>query len=146
MNFIDHKNFDPIIGSKEGQRYFAKVYQPNHDYLVSPKKGDANYKNRILNIRESDDIENPHEIDPMRDPAVAASRYVDSDGVKHIDMSLLKKKGNDRKKQDHELTRQEEEDQERDLLNFIFKYENFVKETAMIERVVRSTTSQDDDF
>ena len=29
MNLIDHKNFDPSIGTKEGQKYYGQVYKPN---------------------------------------------------------------------------------------------------------------------
>jgi hypothetical protein len=61
---------------------------------VSPKNNDHHYKNNVLKIKNLDVLINnpPNEIDPMRDPAVAASRYVDSHGVKHIDWSLITEK------------------------------------------------------
>lgn len=52
-NLMDHQNFDPIIGSKEGQRYYSKVYQPNQEYYVSVKNNDHDYKNNILKIKDN---------------------------------------------------------------------------------------------
>lgn len=120
-NFIDHKNFEPMYEAEEGQKYYGKVYQPNKDVYVSVK--DPGRKNKILKIQKPNAFVDPNEIDPMRDPLVAASRYVDAEGTKHIDLSLANRPKIKHKKV---LTKKDEEDRERDLLAFIFNYENFV--------------------
>jgi hypothetical protein len=127
-NLVDHQNFQPMLAAEEGQKYYAKVYQPNKDVYVTVD--DPAKKNKLLKIRKPPTHVNPHEIDPMRDPAVAASRHVDADGKKHIDLTLAKK--SKRRGPSKPLSRDEEEARERDLLGFILKYENFVRATSSI--------------
>ena len=41
---------------------------------------DPKMKNKLLKITKPDDWVDPYEIDPIRDPEVAATRHIDSKG------------------------------------------------------------------
>ena len=67
-----------MLGAEEGQRYYGKVYKPNEDTYITVKNPKA--KNKLLKITKPNDHTDPNEINPVRDPEVKATRYIDKKG------------------------------------------------------------------